>query len=42
MKDFILAALPWIVMGVTVAIVMANFSNKKKISNTIKEKNDFK
>ena len=29
MKDFIYAALPWIVMGITVAIAAINFNNKQ-------------
>jgi len=30
MRDFIFAALPWIALGITVAMVVANGSNKKK------------
>ena len=30
MYDFVIAALPWIAMGITVALVLANESNKKR------------
>lgn len=30
MVDFLLAALPWMVMGIVVAIVVVNFSEKDK------------
>ena len=39
MKDFIYAALPWIVMGITVAIAAINFNNKNQ-DNLKKYDND--
>lgn len=39
MKDFIYAALPWIVIGITVAIAAVNF-NKKNQGNIKKYDND--
>ena len=30
MSDFIFSALPWVVLGITVAIVLSNINNKKK------------
>jgi len=37
MIDFIFAALPWIAIGVAIAVVIANFSKKKK-SRSVSEK----
>ena len=50
MSDFIFAALPWIALGITVAVVVANNSSKKKdkyqsnekIDSIAKEKTDKK
>lgn len=39
MKDFIYAALPWIAMGITIAIAAVNF-NKKNQGNIKKYDND--
>lgn len=39
MKDFLLTALPWVLIGIVVAIIAANFSKKKKKINTIEQEN---
>ena len=36
MKDFILASLPWIIIGISVAIIIVN-NNKLKTKKTSKE-----
>ncbi|MGG7099001.1 hypothetical protein [Clostridium sardiniense] len=41
MTDFTLAALPWVVFGITIAVVLTNFSKKKKSRNTTESQNDF-
>ena len=38
MYDFVFAALPWIAMGITVAIVLVNINNKKKVRYLSNEK----
>lgn len=42
MKDFVLAALPWVAMGVTVAYVLAAFGRKKIVRGkaSIKEQEE--
>ena len=35
MKDFIMAALPWVVMGIAIAVLAVNFS--KKANNKAKD-----
>lgn len=40
MYDFIIAALPWIAMGIAVAIVLANENNKKKVKFHSNERPD--
>ncbi|MGM9530495.1 DUF2700 domain-containing protein [Intestinibacter sp.] len=41
MKDFIMAALPWVIMGITLAVLAVNFSkkanNKTKVDVEIKD-----
>lgn len=41
MTNFILAALPWVVSGITVAVVLTNFSKKKKSRNTTESQDNF-
>ena len=38
MKDFIFAALPWVLMGLALAVFFANFAKKQKETG---EKNNF-
>ena len=40
MSDFIFSALPWVVLGITVAIVLTNINNKKKKRN-VTENQDY-
>jgi len=40
MYDFIFAALPWIAMGITVAVVLVNVNNKRKGKYQSNEKLD--
>jgi len=40
MIDFIVAALPWIAIGVAIAVVISNFSNKKKRQNISEKPNE--
>jgi len=38
MADFLLAALPWVVMGIAVAVMLVNFNRKKCKLNIEKQK----
>ena len=38
MADFLLAALPWVVMGIAVAVMLVNFNRKKSELNIEKQK----
>lgn len=38
MVDFLLAALPWVVMAIAIAFVVVNFSRKKSVLNMEREK----
>ncbi|MGG7076602.1 hypothetical protein [Clostridium sardiniense] len=40
MIDFILAALPWVVFGITIAVVLTNFSKRNKSRSTTESQGD--
>lgn len=40
MYDFIIAALPWIAIGIAVAVILANENNKKKEKFISNERTD--
>jgi len=39
MTDFLLAALPWVLIGIAVAVIAASFGSKKRKSNTKEQEN---
>lgn len=39
MTDFLLAALPWVIIGIAIAIIAANFGRKKRKLNTKEQEN---
>lgn len=39
MVDFLLAALPWVIMGIAIAVIAANFSRIKRKPNTKEQEN---
>lgn len=41
MMDFILSALPWVVFGIIIAVVLTNFSKRNRSRNTTESQNDF-